>query len=63
MCIRDRVFVEACLLSSLSDETPEGKSVIELGRENGHRMRDLNTTGAHMIKFTRSEERRVGKEC
>ena len=39
-------------MSSLSDETPEGKSIIELGRENGHRMRDLNTTGAHMIKFT-----------
>ena len=47
-----KVFVEACLLSSLSDETPEGKSIIELGRENGHRMRDLNTAGAHMIKFT-----------
>ena len=44
--------MEACLLSSLSDETPEGKSIIELGRENGHRMRDLNTAGAHMIKFT-----------
>ena len=42
----------ARLLSSLSDETPEGKSIIELGRENGHRMRDLNTAGAHMIKFT-----------
>ena len=41
--IDEKVFVEACLLSSLSDETPEGKSVIELGRENGHRMRDLNT--------------------
>ena len=46
--IDEKVFVEACLLSSLSDETPEGKSVIE----NGHRMRDLNTAGAHMIKFT-----------
>ena len=50
--IDEKAFVEACLLSSLSDETPEGKSVIELGRENGHRMRDLNTAGAHMIKFT-----------
>ena len=50
--IDEKVFVEACLLSSLSDETPEGKSIIELGRENGHRMRDLNTAGAHMIKFT-----------
>ena len=45
-------FVENCLLASLSDETPEGKSIVELGRESGIRMRSLNTTGAHMIKFT-----------
>lgn len=45
-------FVEACLLSSLSDETPEGKSVIELGRESGFRMRDLNISGSRMIQFT-----------
>jgi ATPase, P-type (transporting), HAD superfamily, subfamily IC len=36
----------------LSDETPEGKSIVELGRESGIRMRNLNTTGARMIKFT-----------
>ena len=30
-------FVETCLLSSLSDETPEGKSIVELGRESGIR--------------------------
>ena len=30
----------------------EGKSIIELGREMGVRMRTLNTEGAHMIKFT-----------
>ena len=45
-------FVENCLLSSLSDETPEGKSIVELGRESGIRMRNLNTAGARMIKFT-----------
>ncbi len=45
-------FVEACLMSSVSDDTPEGKSIIELGREMGVRMRTLNTEGAHMIKFT-----------
>lgn len=28
------------------------KSIIELGRESGLRMRNLNTDGAHMIKFT-----------
>jgi len=45
-------FVENCLLASLFDETPEGKSIVELGRESGIRIRSLNTTGAHMIKFT-----------
>lgn len=50
--VEDQAFVEACLLSSLSDETPEGKSIVELGRESGVRMRNLNTTGARMIKFT-----------
>ena len=41
--INERSFIEVCLLASLSDETPEGKSIVELGRES---------TGAHMIKFT-----------
>ena len=48
----EHAFIEACLLSSVSDDTPEGKSIIELGRESGLRMRNLNTDGAHMIKFT-----------
>lgn len=48
----EHAFIEYCLLSSISDETPEGKSIVELGRENGIRMRSLNTTGAKMIKFT-----------
>ena len=50
--VDERSFIETCLLSSLSDETPEGKSVIELGRDSGFRMRNLRTTGARMIKFT-----------
>ena len=47
-----RSFIEACMLSSVSDDTPEGKSIIELGREQGLRMYTLNTEGTHMIKFT-----------
>ncbi|MEG2066188.1 MAG: potassium-transporting ATPase subunit KdpB [Tannerellaceae bacterium] len=50
--IDQRSFVEACLLASVSDETPEGKSVVELGREQGVRVRDLNVSGARMVKFT-----------
>jgi len=50
--MEERAFIEFCMLSSISDETPEGKSIVELGRESGLRMRNLNTTGARMIKFT-----------
>ena len=50
--IEERKFVEYCLLASLSDETPEGKSVIELGHKWGGRVRDLDTVGAEMIRFT-----------
>ena len=45
-------FVEACMYSSLSDETPEGKSIIELGREQGRRVHELSTIGARMIRFS-----------
>jgi len=45
-------FVKYCMLSSVSDDTPEGKSIITLGHENNLRMRDLDTTGARMVKFS-----------
>lgn len=45
-------FVEICMLSSVADDTPEGKSIIELGREQGIRMHTLQMEGAHMIQFT-----------
>lgn len=32
--VDEQHFVRACMLSSLSDETPEGKSIVELGRES-----------------------------
>lgn len=50
--IGERKFVEYCLLASLSDETPEGKSIIELGHKWGGRIRELDTVGARMIRFT-----------
>ena len=39
-------------MSSLSDETPEGKSIVELARESGLRVHNLNTTGSKLIKFS-----------
>jgi potassium-transporting ATPase ATP-binding subunit len=42
-------FTEACALSSLADETPEGKSIIELAAIN---VNTFNTNGAKFIEFT-----------
>ena len=42
-------FTEACALSSIADETPEGKSIIELAKLDVNK---LNTNGAKFIDFT-----------
>ena len=42
-------FTEACALSSIADETPEGKSIIELAKLDVNK---LNTNGAKFIEFT-----------
>lgn len=50
--VDEKTFVQACLFASLSDETPEGKSIVELSHHFGFRVRDINTSGSRMIKFT-----------
>ena len=47
--IDENAFIEACALSSLADETPEGKSIIELANLN---VNNFNTNGAVFIEFT-----------
>ncbi|MBL7732179.1 MAG: potassium-transporting ATPase subunit KdpB [Chitinophagaceae bacterium] len=42
-------FIEACVLSSLADQTPEGKSIIELA---GMGTKAFHTDGAVFIEFT-----------
>jgi K+-transporting ATPase ATPase B chain len=42
-------FTEACALSSLADQTPEGKSIIELAKLD---VNSFNTNGAKFIDFT-----------
>lgn len=44
-------FTDACVLSSLADETPEGKSIIELATEQGFEQQST-PNGAEFIKFT-----------
>lgn len=50
--LENHAFAEICMMSSLSDETPEGKSIVELARESGLRVHNLNTTGSKLIKFS-----------
>jgi len=46
-----KAFTDACVLSSLADETPEGKSIIELAAEQG--IKSTGTPeGSTFIKFT-----------
>ena len=44
--------IRTCMLSSVSDETPEGKSILELGRSQNVTINDMEIAGARMIKFT-----------
>jgi len=44
-------FTDACILSSLADETPEGKSIIELANEQGFK-NSGTPQGSTFIKFT-----------
>jgi K+-transporting ATPase ATPase B chain len=45
----EAAFVEACILSSLSDETPEGKSIVELGNNKGYKSPMIHAEGG--VKF------------
>ena len=47
--IDEKDFTEACVLSSLADETPEGKSIIELANLN---KKSFNVDGAKFIEFS-----------
>src|SRR5262249_33240430 len=50
--ISDQVLADACQLSSLADETPEGRSIVVLAKEKyGLRARDIHELGATFIPF------------
>lgn len=51
--VSDRALADAAQLSSLADETPEGRSIVVLAKEQyGLRARDLHELGATFIPFT-----------
>ena len=50
--VDSRAFVRLCVLSSVADETPEGKSIVELGSAEGVRIDPMELVGLRMVKFT-----------
>lgn len=46
----DQEFIRACALASLADDTPEGKSIVELAGKEA--VQELSIAGATMVKFT-----------
>lgn len=46
------LFVRYCLLSSVADDTPEGKSIVSLVKGEGATTSDISIEGTRMIKFT-----------
>ncbi len=50
--IDEKSFIEACSLASLADETPEGKSIVELAQSNGNKLPTLQEADIKFIPFT-----------
>ena len=50
--VDDASFMENCMLSSLADETPEGKSIVELAESKGIKKPVLDKSTVQFIKFT-----------
>ena len=48
----EKKFIEACVLASLADETPEGKSIIELAETKGYARPNINKNDVHFVEFT-----------
>lgn len=45
-------FIKMCVLSSVADQTPEGKSIVELGAAEGIKVDPIEMVGVRMVKFT-----------
>jgi potassium-transporting ATPase ATP-binding subunit len=50
--IEESELAEAAQLSSLADETPEGRSIVVLAKEYGIRERELRSHEAHFVPFS-----------
>ena len=50
--VSEKDLAQASQLSSLADETPEGRSIVVLAKQYGIREHDLNDMNAHFVPFT-----------
>jgi K+-transporting ATPase ATPase B chain len=50
--VSESELAEAAQLSSLADETPEGRSIVVLAKQYGIREHDMMSTDAHFVPFT-----------
>lgn len=55
--VDENIFIESCMLASLADETPEGKSIIELAETKGFKApslseREVGGEAVHFVEFT-----------
>jgi potassium-transporting ATPase ATP-binding subunit len=50
--VSEAELAEAAQLSSLADETPEGRSIVVLAKQYGIREHDLSSMDAHFVPFT-----------
>ena len=50
--VSEAVLAEAAQLSSLADETPEGRSIVVLAKQYGIREHDMNQRDARFVPFT-----------
>jgi K+-transporting ATPase ATPase B chain len=50
--VSEAELAEAAQLSSLADETPEGRSIVVLAKQYGIREHDMMSTDAHFVPFT-----------
>lgn len=58
--VSNDAFIDACVLSSLADETPEGKSIVELAQSQNNKLSNA-PEGSVFIKFT-AETRSSGMD-
>ncbi len=50
--VEESAFIESCILASLADETPEGKSIVELGTSVGVKGPAVQVENTKFIPFT-----------